>query len=272
MREQGTRGETEGPSVTYAPQAADPSARRIRGECPADVLAAVLAAPVDRSERGRPRPPDALHEPNVVSAVDALVLAGRLEARVAGNEPASPWPVTATPPGLRPPVTQPDWVTRFGVALETRRFTQRCPDRYRRSKTPNRRRAAEPTRGETEGHRATEPNHERRAPSAESRRLRSAGWLILSPPSRPPSRTPWWSAETTRRTAWGSRPSPVGRRNDLEQAFVRRPTGSPSILIVIRMAFRSTVGQAAALRVMNTVVEASKRPTVRRRHFWCVCV
>jgi len=89
----------------------------------ADVLAALLASPqnglsvADLARKAR------FTKPNVAFAVDALVLAGLLEARTVGNERRL---VLARPgeilPGLRPPVVQPDWVTRFGVALEVLRF------------------------------------------------------------------------------------------------------------------------------------------------------
>lgn len=89
----------------------------------ADVLAALLAAPriglsvADLARKTR------FTKPNVAFAVDALVLAGLLEARSVGNERR----VALTRegeilPGLRPPVVQPDWVSRFGVALEVLRF------------------------------------------------------------------------------------------------------------------------------------------------------
>ena len=89
----------------------------------ADVLAALLAAPeiglsvADLARRTR------FTKPNVAFAVDALVLSGLLEARAVGNERR----VALTQPreilpGLRPPIAQPDWVTRFGVALEVLRF------------------------------------------------------------------------------------------------------------------------------------------------------
>ncbi|MEK6719451.1 MAG: helix-turn-helix domain-containing protein [Chloroflexota bacterium] len=92
----------------------------------ADVLAALLAVPkiglsvADLARRTR------FTKPNVAFAVDALVLAGLLEARAVGNERR----VTLTQngkilPGLAPPVVQPDWVTRFGVALEVLRFEDR---------------------------------------------------------------------------------------------------------------------------------------------------
>lgn len=92
----------------------------------ADVLAALLAAPrvglsvADLTRQTR------FTKPNVSFAVDALVLAGLLEARAVGNERR----FTLTQngkilPGLGPPVTQPDWVTRFGIALEVLRFMSR---------------------------------------------------------------------------------------------------------------------------------------------------
>lgn len=91
----------------------------------ADVLAAVLGAPTiglsvaDLARRTR------FTKPNVALAVDALILAGLLEAHQVGNERR----VALTRdgeilPGLRPPVAQPDWVTRFGVALEALRFAR----------------------------------------------------------------------------------------------------------------------------------------------------
>ena len=92
----------------------------------ADVLAALLAAPriglsvADLARQAR------FTKPNIAFAVDALVLAGLLEARAVGNERR----VALTKdgkilPGLRPPIAQPDWVTRFGVALEVLRFGER---------------------------------------------------------------------------------------------------------------------------------------------------
>ena len=89
----------------------------------ADVLAALLADPriglsvADLARRTR------FTKPTTAFAVDALVLAGLLEARTVGNERR----VALTRdgeilPGLRPPIVQPDWVARFGVALEVLRF------------------------------------------------------------------------------------------------------------------------------------------------------
>ena len=89
----------------------------------ADVLAALLAAPdiglsvADLARKTR------FAKPSTAFAVDALVLAGLLEARAVGNERrltlAKPGAIL---PGLCPPVVQPDWVARFGVALEVIRF------------------------------------------------------------------------------------------------------------------------------------------------------
>jgi DNA-binding transcriptional ArsR family regulator len=92
----------------------------------ADVLAALLAAPrfglsvADLARQTR------FTKPNVAFAVDALVVAGLLEARAVGNERR----VALTRkgdilPDLQPPIAQPDWVTRFGVALEVLRFGER---------------------------------------------------------------------------------------------------------------------------------------------------
>ncbi len=92
----------------------------------ADVLAALLASPrvglsvADIARQTRST------KPNVASAVDALVLAGLLEARHVGNERRLALARDGKLlPGLRPPVAQPDWVTRFGVSLEVLRFQER---------------------------------------------------------------------------------------------------------------------------------------------------
>lgn len=92
----------------------------------ADVLAALLAAPsgglsvADLARQTR------FTKPNVASAVDALLLAGLLTVRSAGNERRIfLGSKGAILPGLRPPVAQPDWVARFGVALEVLRFSKR---------------------------------------------------------------------------------------------------------------------------------------------------
>ena len=89
----------------------------------ADVLAALLVAPqnglsiADLARRTR------FTKPTTAFAVDALVLAGLLGARTVGNERRL---VLTKPgeilPGLRPPIVQPDWVARFGVALAVLRF------------------------------------------------------------------------------------------------------------------------------------------------------
>jgi hypothetical protein len=89
----------------------------------ADILADILATPeiglsvADLARTTR------FTKPSVAFAVDALVLAGLLEARTVGNERrlslARDGEIL---PGLRPPIAQPDWVSRFGVALEVLRF------------------------------------------------------------------------------------------------------------------------------------------------------
>ncbi len=92
----------------------------------ADVLAALLASfpgglsVADLARQTR------FTKPNVASAVDALLLAGLLTARTAGNERRIFLTSKgAVLPGLSPQVAQPDWVARFGVALEVLRFTER---------------------------------------------------------------------------------------------------------------------------------------------------
>ena len=92
----------------------------------ADVLAALLVAPKNGLSVADLARTTRFTKPNVAFAVDALVLAGLLESRAVGNERR----VTLTKageilPGLRPPIAQPDWVARFGVALEVLRFEER---------------------------------------------------------------------------------------------------------------------------------------------------
>lgn len=89
----------------------------------ADVLAAMLVAPQSGLSVADLARTTRFTKPNVAFAVDALVLAGLLEARQVGNERR----VALTRkggilPDLHPPIAQPDWVTRFGVALEVLRF------------------------------------------------------------------------------------------------------------------------------------------------------
>ena len=89
----------------------------------ADVLAALLATPQNGLSVADLARKTRFTKPSTAFAVDALVLAGLLEVRAVGNERRL---VLAKPgdilPGLRPPIVQPDWVARFGVALEALRF------------------------------------------------------------------------------------------------------------------------------------------------------
>jgi hypothetical protein len=89
----------------------------------ADVLAALLVAPQNGLSVADLARKTRFTKPTTAFAVDALVLAGLLEARAVGNERllllTKPGEIL---PGLRPPVVQPDWVARFGVALEVLRF------------------------------------------------------------------------------------------------------------------------------------------------------
>jgi hypothetical protein len=92
----------------------------------ADVLAALLAAPQNGLSVADLARKTRFTKPSTAFAVDALVLAGLLEARTVGNERR----LVLTKlgeilPGLRPPILQPDWVARFGVALGVLRFDQR---------------------------------------------------------------------------------------------------------------------------------------------------
>jgi hypothetical protein len=93
----------------------------------ADILAALLAAPeigLSVADLGRTT---RFTKPSVAFAVDALLLAGLLGVRSVGNERRLTLARAAEVlPGLRPPIAQPDWVARFGVALEVLRFAGRA--------------------------------------------------------------------------------------------------------------------------------------------------
>jgi DNA-binding transcriptional ArsR family regulator len=92
----------------------------------ADVLAALLGTSAHGASVAELARATRFTKQNVAFAVDALVLAGLLDTRAEGNERRLSLPKgAALLPGLRPPVPQPDWVTRFGVALEVDRFSQR---------------------------------------------------------------------------------------------------------------------------------------------------
>jgi len=92
----------------------------------ADVLAALLVAPQNGLSVADLARKTRFTKPTTAFAVDALVLAGLLEARTVGNERrlllAKPGEILS---GLGPPISQPDWVARFGVALEVLRFAGR---------------------------------------------------------------------------------------------------------------------------------------------------
>jgi hypothetical protein len=92
----------------------------------ADVLAALLGSAdtglsiADLARRTR------FTKQNIAFAVEALVLAGLVEARVTRSERKfALLGRTSILPGLRSPVPQPDWVVRFRVILELIRFERR---------------------------------------------------------------------------------------------------------------------------------------------------
>ncbi len=92
----------------------------------ADVLAALLATSPGGLNAADLARVTRFTKPNVASALDALILAGLVTARPVANERRFVLPPKiAILPGLRPPVPQPDWVTRFGVGLEVVRFVVR---------------------------------------------------------------------------------------------------------------------------------------------------
>ncbi len=91
----------------------------------ADILAALLAAPPRGLGAADLARTTRFTKVNVATALDALLLAGLVNARRVANERRFVLPPQiALLPGLRPPVAQPDWVNRLGVALEVYRFTQ----------------------------------------------------------------------------------------------------------------------------------------------------
>lgn len=92
----------------------------------ADILAALLAASPNGVNAADLARKTRFTKPSVASALDALLLAGLVAAHPVGNERRFAVK-TKVPilPGLRPPVPQPDWVARFGVALGARRFQSR---------------------------------------------------------------------------------------------------------------------------------------------------
>jgi DNA-binding transcriptional ArsR family regulator len=90
----------------------------------ADVLAALLAAPASLSVADLART-TRFTKPNIAFAIEALTLAGLIETKSVGNERRlSLVKVGMLLPGLRPPVAQPDWVSRFGVVLRVLRFNE----------------------------------------------------------------------------------------------------------------------------------------------------
>lgn len=92
----------------------------------ADVLAALLArAPAEARIADLARTTRFSKE-NVTPAVDALALAGLVKVRSISNERrVSLATKTALLPGLRAPVSQPDWVNTFAAALQVLRFLER---------------------------------------------------------------------------------------------------------------------------------------------------
>ena len=92
----------------------------------ADILAALLAASPGGLNAADLARITRFTKPSVASALDALLLAGLVTARAAGNERRFTLPPKVPIlPGLRPPVPQSDWVSRYAVALEVFRFSDR---------------------------------------------------------------------------------------------------------------------------------------------------
>ena len=92
----------------------------------ADILAALLAASPGGLNAADLARITRFTKPSVASALDALLLAGLVTARAAGNERRFTLPPKVPIlPGLRPPVPQSDWVARYAVTLEVLRFSDR---------------------------------------------------------------------------------------------------------------------------------------------------
>lgn len=90
----------------------------------ADILAALLAASPGGLNAADLARVTRFTKPSIASALDALLLAGLVTARSVGNERRFTLPPKVPIlPGLRPPVSQADWVARFAVALEVLRFS-----------------------------------------------------------------------------------------------------------------------------------------------------
>jgi hypothetical protein len=103
---------------------------RLRAAFGVNARADVLAALLDADERGRTIASLARRtrftKPTIASVVEALVLAGLIEAvRGPGDRHYARIPGRQVLPGLRAAVPQPDWTSRFGVALELLRFERR---------------------------------------------------------------------------------------------------------------------------------------------------
>ena len=92
----------------------------------ADILAALLATSPGGLSAADLARNTRFTKPSIASALDALLLAGLVTARPVANERRFTLPPKVPIlPGLRPPVPQADWVARFTVALEVRRFSER---------------------------------------------------------------------------------------------------------------------------------------------------
>lgn len=103
---------------------------RLRAAFGVNARADVLAALLDADERGltiaalarRTR----FTKPTIASVVEALVLAGLIEpVRGTGDRHYARIPGRPILPGLRAAIPQPDWASRFLVALELLRFERR---------------------------------------------------------------------------------------------------------------------------------------------------
>lgn len=92
----------------------------------ADILAALLAPSAGGLNAADLARVTRFTKPSVAVALDALTLAGLLARRQVANERRYELPPKLSIlPGLRAPVSQPDWVKRFGIGLAVHRFLSR---------------------------------------------------------------------------------------------------------------------------------------------------
>lgn len=93
----------------------------------ADVLAALLAFDEQGMTVAELARRTRFSKPTIASAIEALTLAGLIESRQSGGDRRfARLPRTSVLPGLKAPISQADWVSRFKVALALLRFERKA--------------------------------------------------------------------------------------------------------------------------------------------------